>query len=84
MGKKRGSAGAGGRFNDWDNTKGWKKVEVGDEILLGSEEYGFMGLEELDPSMLGEFLNKINDVYQVIRYICSLTIWNSFLNWYRT
>ncbi|KAG7669560.1 hypothetical protein Ndes2526B_g05899 [Nannochloris sp. 'desiccata'] len=53
MGKKRGNAGAGGGFSDWDNTKGWKKVEVGDEILLGSEEYGFMGLEELDPSMLG-------------------------------
>jgi|LakMenEpi03Aug12_release.lakeMendotaPanAssembly.Ray.scaffolds.fasta_scaffold6339450_1 hypothetical protein len=55
MGKKRSSAGTGGHFNDWDNTKGWKKVDVGDEILLGSTEYGFMGLEELDPSMLGEF-----------------------------
>jgi hypothetical protein len=55
MGKKRGSAGTGSHFNDWNNTKGWKKIDVGDEILLGSEEYGFMGLEELDPSMLGEF-----------------------------
>ena len=60
MGKKRGSAGADGSSNRWDSVDGWKAVEVGDEFLLGSEEYGFMGLEELDPSMIGEFLNKIN------------------------
>jgi hypothetical protein len=56
MGKKRGSTGAGGGFNRWDDIDGWKKVETGDEFLLGSEEYGFMGLEELDPSTLGKFL----------------------------
>jgi len=84
MGKKRGSAGAGGRFNDWDNTEGWKKVEVGDEILLGSEEYGFMGLEELDPSMLGEFTIEITDDLVVFKYLRSLLTCNSFLNCYRT
>ena len=26
---------------------GWKKVDVGDELLLGSEEGGFLELEEL-------------------------------------
>lgn len=40
--------------SNWDNLEGWKPVEVGEEFLLGSEEYGFMGLEELDPSALGE------------------------------
>ncbi len=55
MGKKRGSTGAAGGSTNWDYVKGWKTVEVGDEFLLGSEEFGFMGLEELDPSMLGEF-----------------------------
>lgn len=55
MGKKRSSAGAGGKSNGWDNVDGWKAVEVGEEFLLGSEEYGFMGLEEIDPSMLGEY-----------------------------
>ena len=28
---------------------GWKRVDVGDELLLGSEEGGFMELEELIP-----------------------------------
>lgn len=79
MGKKRGNAGAGGGFSDWDNTKGWKKVEVGDEILLGSEEYGFMGLEELDPSMLGEFQNEINDVCEVVGSLNPLLICDFFL-----
>lgn len=41
--KKRGE-------NPWDSIEGWKEVEVGDDILVGSEHYGFMGLEELDPS----------------------------------
>lgn len=36
--------------NPWDSVEGWKQVEVGDDILVGSEHYGFMGLEELDPS----------------------------------
>ena len=29
---------------------GWKKVDVGDELLLGSEEGGFLELEELTPA----------------------------------
>lgn len=69
MGKKRGSAGADGSSNRWDSVDGWKAVEVGDEFLLGSEEYGFMGLEELDPSMIGEFLNKINALNIFNKYI---------------
>ena len=36
----------------WDQQEGWKEVEVGDDFLLGSDEYGFMGLEELDPSAI--------------------------------
>lgn len=35
-------------------SKGWRKVEVGDEFLLGSGEFGFMELEELDPAAAGE------------------------------
>ena len=31
---------------------GWKKVDVGDELLLGSEEGGFLGLEELSPAAI--------------------------------
>ena len=30
-------------------SSGWKRVDVGDELLLGSEEGGFMELEELVP-----------------------------------
>lgn len=36
----------------WDSIEGWKHVEVGDEVLVGSEEFGFMGLEVLDPAEL--------------------------------
>lgn len=39
--------------NPWDSVQGWKQVEVGDDILVGNEHYGFMGLEELDPSEVG-------------------------------
>ena len=38
----------------WEGAQGWRPVEVGDDVLLGSEEFGFAGLEELDPSMLGK------------------------------
>ncbi len=31
-------------------SKGWKKIEVGDELLLGSDEGGFMELEEFTPA----------------------------------
>lgn len=31
-------------------SKGWKKIDVGDELLLGSEEGGFLELEELSPA----------------------------------
>jgi ATP-dependent RNA helicase DDX24/MAK5 len=37
----------------WDSLQGWKQVEVGDELLVGSDHFGFMGLEELDPSEVG-------------------------------
>ena len=29
---------------------GWSRIEVGDELLVGSEEGGFVGLEELTPT----------------------------------
>ena len=32
-------------------SKGWKRVDVGDELLLGSEEGGFLELEELTPNV---------------------------------
>lgn len=35
---------------------GWTAVDVGDELLLGSEEYGFMGLEVLESKSLGGIL----------------------------
>ena len=44
--------------NYWDTVKGWKQVEVGDEFLVGSDEYGFMGLEELDPKSIGKFADR--------------------------
>ena len=34
----------------WDTVKGWQQVKVGDDIMLGSTESGFMGLEILDPA----------------------------------
>ncbi len=33
----------------WDKAKGWKQVQVGDDLMLGSTESGFMGLEVLEP-----------------------------------
>ena len=33
----------------WDKAKGWKQVKVGDDLMLGSTESGFMGLEVLEP-----------------------------------
>ena len=33
----------------WDKAKGWKSVKVGDDLMLGSTESGFMGLEMLEP-----------------------------------
>ncbi|KAL4431591.1 hypothetical protein ABPG77_001433 [Micractinium sp. CCAP 211/92] len=53
MGKK--DKGGGGR-DFWDGLSGWKAVDVGDALLLGSEEYGFCGLEELDGSALGDLV----------------------------
>ena len=32
-----------------DKAKGWKQVKVGDDLMLGSTEGGFMGLEVLEP-----------------------------------
>ncbi|PRW59446.1 DEAD-box ATP-dependent RNA helicase 13 isoform A [Chlorella sorokiniana] len=52
MGKKRG----GGGREFWDGLSGWKSVQVGDDLLLGSDEYGFCGLEELDASALGALI----------------------------
>ena len=49
--KKKQKKGDAGR---WDSLQGWKQVDVGDEILVGSEHFGFMGLEELDPSEVGD------------------------------
>lgn len=51
---KRSKAGGGRDF--WDGLSGWKAVDVGDALLLGSEEYGFCGLEELDGSALGDLV----------------------------
>jgi hypothetical protein len=36
----------------WEQVQGWKQVEVGDEILVGNEHFGFMGLEEIDPTQI--------------------------------
>lgn len=33
----------------WDKANGWKQVKVGDDLMLGSTEGGFMGLEVLEP-----------------------------------
>lgn len=40
--------------NVWESEEGWKSVEIDDDFLLGSEEAGFMALEELDPAALGK------------------------------
>ncbi len=50
MTKKKG----GRKAAFWEGGTGWKAVEIGDDVLLGSEEFGFAGLEELDPKMLGK------------------------------
>ena len=50
--KKKGGPSSGADF--WAGVKGWKPVTVGDDLLLGADEYGFCGLEELDASSLGE------------------------------
>ena len=55
-GKKRSSSGNADASTFWDDAKGWKPVEVGEDFLVGNEEYGFMGLEELDASSLGKQL----------------------------
>ena len=34
----------------WDKSKGWKSVKIGDDLMLGSTESGFMGLEVLEPA----------------------------------
>jgi hypothetical protein len=47
--KKKG----GGAEDFWGGVSGWKNVAVNDDLLLGSDEYGFCGLEELDGSALG-------------------------------
>ena len=55
MGKKAGKGG-GGAKDFWDGVSGWKQVEVGDDLLLGADEFGFCGLEELDASAIGATL----------------------------
>lgn len=34
----------------FDRLQGWQKVEIGDELLIGSEESGFLELEEFTPA----------------------------------
>jgi hypothetical protein len=53
MGKKTGNKHAASGKDFWDNLQGWRQVDVGDDLLLGADEYGFCGLEELDGSQLG-------------------------------
>ncbi|PSC76969.1 DEAD-box ATP-dependent RNA helicase 13 [Micractinium conductrix] len=52
MGKK--GKGSGAEF--WDGLQGWRAVDVGDALLLGSEEYGFCGLEEISASAVGDLM----------------------------
>lgn len=56
MGKKANKGGAVGGRDFWDGLSGWKAVNVGDALLLGSDEYGFCGLEELDARAVGKAL----------------------------
>lgn len=51
---KKGKAASGKGEDLWTGVKGWKQVEVDDALLLGADEYGFCGLEELDATALGE------------------------------
>ena len=41
------------KTTNWDSVQGWKTVDVGGDYLMGAEEYGFAGLEELDGSAIG-------------------------------
>lgn len=43
--KSRGS-------NPWSSSTGWKSVDIGDELILGADEFGFAGLEVLDASLI--------------------------------
>lgn len=43
----------------WESVQGWQKVQVGDELLVGAEEYGFMELEEIDPRQLNGAILRI-------------------------
>lgn len=52
MGKKTVTKHAASGKEFWDS-QGWRPVDVGDDLLLGADEYGFCGLEELDGSHLG-------------------------------
>jgi hypothetical protein len=45
---------SGGPEDFWGGVSGWKNVAVNDDLLLGSDEYGFCGLEELDGSALSK------------------------------
>jgi hypothetical protein len=45
--------------NFWGGANGWQEVEVGEDFLLGSSEFGFMGLQVLDPSSVGKHRPKI-------------------------
>lgn len=72
MGKNK--SGNTARF--WESDSGWKAVEVGDDVLLGAEEYGFAGLEELDPSCLGnKFISAI--------YTCFLPVGDAVLRFFQ-
>lgn len=53
--KKRRRDQGGGADPSWERVKGWRQLEVGDDFLVGAQEYGFMGLEVLDPSEAGDF-----------------------------
>jgi hypothetical protein len=43
----------------WKDCQGWQKVDVGDELLLGSEEGGFLELEEYKPSPGSVMFNQL-------------------------
>jgi len=56
----------------WETVQGWRKVQVGDELLVGAEEYGFMELEEIDPSELGGEI--ILDIYDVVLHMTACLV----------
>ena len=37
----------------WEEDAGWDAVDVAEDFLLGADEYGFMGLEVLNPPTKG-------------------------------